>query len=297
MGLALAPLRVGRGWSGSCAVTPWNRPTGGCSATSRSPNCPPRCGPGPQHRGQPGAVPRPGLPPRPPRRTRGADGRGAAARVPARGARLRWWLDGGIIDILPSDPFVADDRCDLAIVVNGFYQPGFVSDREPRWRDSALSVLHVANQTRLSAHVRIARRNFDDLLRAVPDVIELAPVEYSTVQGAGLYGEFLDNRRWAGYMADGYHSATAHWPPGGRGPEPRADPVGAPSPPAPAAGSHPATRPRPFGPTPGPPAADSGCDGGLTRRKESEGGHHGNSFPQDLARGRGQGPGGRGLRR
>jgi NTE family protein len=128
-----------------------------------------------------------------------------------------WWLDGGIIDILPVDPFLAGDRCDLAIVVNGFYQPGFVSDREPRWRDSALSVLHMANQTRLSAHVRIARRSFDDLQRAVPDVIELAPVEYSKVQGAGLYAEFLDNRRWAGYMTDGYNAATtalATWTPG-----------------------------------------------------------------------------------
>ena len=129
-----------------------------------------------------------------------------------------WWLDGGIIDILPSDPFVADDRCDLAMVVNGFYQPGFISEREPRWRDSVLSVLHVANQTRLSAHVRIARRNYDDLHRAVPDVIELAPVEYSPCPRGRPVGEFLDNRRWAGYMADGYHSATRRWPPGSRGP-------------------------------------------------------------------------------
>lgn len=127
-----------------------------------------------------------------------------------------WWLDGGIIDILPSDPFVAEDRCDLAIVVNGFYPPGFFSDREPRWRESTLSVLHLANQTRVSAHARIARRNFDDLHRAVPDVIELCPVEYSAVQGAGLYAEFLDNRRWAGFMTDGYRCATtalATWQP------------------------------------------------------------------------------------
>ena len=39
-------------------------------------------------------------------------------------------------------------------------------------------------------------------------MIELTPVEYSTVQGAGLYAEFLDNRRWATYMTDGYRSAT-----------------------------------------------------------------------------------------
>lgn len=127
-----------------------------------------------------------------------------------------WWLDGGVIDILPSDPFVAEDRCDLALVVNGFYQPGFISDREPQWRESALSVLHVANQTRVSTHVTIARRNFDHLHRAVPDVIELAPVEYAAIQGAGLYAEFLDNRRWATYMTDGYHTtnaALATWQP------------------------------------------------------------------------------------
>ena len=31
-----------------------------------------------------------------------------------------YWLDGGIVDILPSEPFVTADRCDVAIVVNGF---------------------------------------------------------------------------------------------------------------------------------------------------------------------------------
>jgi NTE family protein len=131
-----------------------------------------------------------------------------------------WWLDGGIVDILPSEPFVADDVCDVAVVVNGFYQEGFVPEREPRWRESPLSILHMANQTRVMHHARIARRNFADLQRAIPDVIELTPVEYSKVQGAGLYAEFLDNRRWPGYMTDGYHStssALATWTPGPRG--------------------------------------------------------------------------------
>ena len=120
-----------------------------------------------------------------------------------------WWLDGGIVDILPAQPFVTRDLCDLAIVVNGFYRAGFVPDREPRWRESTLSILHMANQARTMQHVRIARHGLDDLRRSVPEVIELAPVDYARVQGAGLYAEFLDNRRWAGYMADGYRSAAA----------------------------------------------------------------------------------------
>ena len=120
-----------------------------------------------------------------------------------------WWLDGGIVDILPSEPFVTEDRCELAIVVNGFYQKGFAADREPRWRDSALSILHIANQSRTMHHIRIARRNYAELRQAIPEVIELLPVDYAKAQGAGLYAEFLDTRGWVGYMSDGYRHAVA----------------------------------------------------------------------------------------
>lgn len=129
-----------------------------------------------------------------------------------------WWLDGGIIEILPAEPFLVGDRCDVAIVVNGFYAPGFEPDREPRWRDSALSILHMANQGRVMQHAHIARRSIADLRAAVPDVVELAPVDYRLVQGAGLYAEFLDNRRWTTYMVDGYKCAAEtlpDWEPAG----------------------------------------------------------------------------------
>jgi NTE family protein len=120
-----------------------------------------------------------------------------------------WWLDGGIVDILPSEPFETHDLCDLAIVVNGFYRKGFLADREPHWRDSALSIVHMANQTRTMQHARIARLRYAALRRSVPEVIELTPVDYARAQGAGLYAEFLDNRRWADHMSDGYRDARA----------------------------------------------------------------------------------------
>jgi NTE family protein len=120
-----------------------------------------------------------------------------------------WWLDGGAVEILPAEPFVGTDRCDLALVVNGFYPPGFAGDHEPRWRESALSVLHVANQTRSMQHLQLARRGMADLQRTIDDVIELNPVPYGKVQGAGLYGQFLDTRLWPRFMADGYATTTA----------------------------------------------------------------------------------------
>lgn len=119
-----------------------------------------------------------------------------------------WWLDGGVVDILPAQPFLAGDICDLAIVVNGFYADDFEPDHEPHWRDSVLSILRIASQSRLMHHVELARRGIADLERAIPDVVELTPVVYGRVRGAGLYGEFLDNRGWAGYMLDGYDAAA-----------------------------------------------------------------------------------------
>lgn len=120
-----------------------------------------------------------------------------------------WWLDGGVVDILPAEPFVGTDRCDLAIVVNCFYPPGFTGDREPRWQESAFSVLHVANQARTMQHLQLARRGMADLRRTIPEVIELTPVNYSKVHGAGLYGQFLDTREWPRFMTDGYDDAAA----------------------------------------------------------------------------------------
>jgi len=119
-----------------------------------------------------------------------------------------WWLDGGIVDILPAQPFVDTDRCDVAIVVNGFYGPGFTAEEEPHWQDKPLSVLHIANQTRSMQHLQLARRSMADLHRSVGDVIELNPVAYDTVHGAGLYGQFLDTSRWAEFMTNGYEAAA-----------------------------------------------------------------------------------------
>lgn len=120
-----------------------------------------------------------------------------------------YWLDGGIVEILPVQPFVEQDLCDVAIVVNGFYPPGFLADEEPHWRDKPLSIIHVANQTRTMQHLQLARHAMADLRRVVPEVIELNPVPYDRVQGAGLYGQFLDTREWPQFMTDGYEAADA----------------------------------------------------------------------------------------
>ncbi len=118
------------------------------------------------------------------------------------------YLDGGIVEILPSRPFAHGDECDVAVVVNGFYRPGFEADEDMRWRDEPFSLIRMTGQTRLMGHIDTARRSLADL-RAATEVHMLDPVPYGTVQSAGLYTEFVDRRRWAEYMRFGYDDARA----------------------------------------------------------------------------------------
>jgi NTE family protein len=120
----------------------------------------------------------------------------------------RSYLDGGILEVLPARPFVEADRADVAVVVNGFYKPGFEADEDHRWRDEPLSVLRVSAQTRLMGHVDAARRTLADLSAAC-EVHELTPVPYGTVQGAGLYTHFIDQRGWPTFMRSGYDATVA----------------------------------------------------------------------------------------
>jgi len=118
------------------------------------------------------------------------------------------YLDGGIVEILPARPFSHHDLCDVAVVVNGFYRPGLQPDEDNRWRDEPFSLIRVSAQTRLMGHIDTARRSLADLQAATETHI-LNPVAYGTVQGAGLYAQFVDRRGWTQYMRCGYDEAWA----------------------------------------------------------------------------------------
>ena len=118
-----------------------------------------------------------------------------------------WWTDGGVVDILPAEPFVGTDRCDLAVVVNGFYPSGFAAQTELGWQRRRWSILHISQQTRTMQHLQLARRSYQALCAAM-DVELLEPVPFETVQGAGLYGQFLDSRRWPEFIRAGYDAVS-----------------------------------------------------------------------------------------
>ncbi len=119
-----------------------------------------------------------------------------------------WWLDGGVVDILPAQPLLDEDRCDVAVVVNGFYPHEFGAEGAVGWRDRRWSVLHLAEQTRTMQHLALARRALAEL-RDTVDVVLLEPVPSDRVAGARLYAQFLDSREWPTFMRAGYDAARA----------------------------------------------------------------------------------------
>jgi NTE family protein len=114
-----------------------------------------------------------------------------------------WWCDGGIVDIFPVRPLLdIEERCDVALAVNGFYPPDFAGENVAGWAEHDASILYVASQVRTCQQAELARVNLDRLRRTIP-VVMIEPVPYSKVKGAGFYRQFLSTREWPDFMRQG----------------------------------------------------------------------------------------------
>jgi NTE family protein len=113
------------------------------------------------------------------------------------------WCDGGVVDIFPVHPVLdIEQPCDGVVGVNGFYPPGFAGEDASGWERRRWSILYAASQVRTCQQIQLARENLKRLEEATR-VAMIEPVPYSKVRGAGFYVQFLDNRDWAAFMAQG----------------------------------------------------------------------------------------------
>ena len=123
-------LAAWEGVGSACSTeTDWSTPIARCSAMSPSGTAHSGLAAHLEHRAQSAGLPRAGYPSRSQRGPRRPHGCRATAGDPTNHLDGGWWLDGGVVDILPAEPFVGTDRADLAIVVNGFYLPASTATR------------------------------------------------------------------------------------------------------------------------------------------------------------------------
>jgi len=120
------------------------------------------------------------------------------------------WCDGGIVDILPVHPVLdMESPPDVVLAVNGFHPPSLRGEDATGWDDQSLSILQLAGQVRSSQHVQLARENLARLRAAVPDVRLIEPVPYDVVRGTGFYRQFLDPTDWPMFIRAGYDATRA----------------------------------------------------------------------------------------
>ena len=125
---------------------------------------------------------------------------------------VRWkggyWCDGGIVDIFPVHPILdIEGRCDLALVVNGFYPHDFAGELYAGWRRRPWSILELADQVVVAQHQELAREHLARLRSQIPTVISIEPVPYERVRRGGFYAQFLDHRDWPQFMRAGRRAA------------------------------------------------------------------------------------------
>ncbi len=119
------------------------------------------------------------------------------------------WSDGGIVDILPVPPLLdVEEKCDAAVVVNGFYPEGLASEDVQGWERQTLSILRLASQVRTCQHLDLARKSLERLTREV-DVTVVEPVSYAETRGVGLYRQYIDSAKWPDYMRAGRAATRA----------------------------------------------------------------------------------------
>lgn len=113
-----------------------------------------------------------------------------------------WWCDGGLVDVLPTEPLLASQvRPDGAVVVNGFFPRGLVAETRYGWETETAGLLRIESQARNAQHLQLARANIDRLRRHCP--VELVDPVPGIGAGPDLYRHYIDNRAWPGFMRAG----------------------------------------------------------------------------------------------
>ena len=118
--------------------------------------------------------------------------------VPARG---HLYVDGGIVDLFPAEPVIADASIDHAFGINFMLPERFRAEDITGWQAHRLGVMRASRQLQQGYHLELARRS----RRLLGDRLTLVdPIDYSLLRGVSFYDLFIDRRRWPELILQGY---------------------------------------------------------------------------------------------
>src|ERR687885_1191734 len=115
------------------------------------------------------------------------------------------YVDGGVIDAFPTEPFVEDGGFDRVFGLNVLLPSGLTSDELGGSDARRLSLLGLSRRIAAGGHLELARRN----LRRLGDAVTLIePLDPGESRGAAFFDLFLDRRRWPELMRRGYEATV-----------------------------------------------------------------------------------------
>jgi len=118
--------------------------------------------------------------------------------------RNHLYVDGGIIDLFPAEPVIADPTIDQAFGINFMLPKGFQPENVTGWQTHRLGILEESRQLQQGYHLELARRS----RRELGDRLTLIdPIDNRLLRGVSFYDLFIDRTRWPELISQGYVAA------------------------------------------------------------------------------------------
>lgn len=115
------------------------------------------------------------------------------------------YVDGGVIEVWPAQPVIADGDFDRVFGVNFMLPPGFEPEDITGWPERTGGVFEASRQLQQGYHLEFARRAREEL----GDRLTLIdPVDTSALRGTSFYELFMHRTHWPDLMRQGYEATT-----------------------------------------------------------------------------------------
>ena len=115
------------------------------------------------------------------------------------------YVDGGIVELLPAQPILADGGFDHVFAINFMLPPQLESEDITGWQRKALGILEASRQAEQAFHLEFAHR----MQRELGDRLTVIDAsDHRLLRGPAFYDIFLDRSRWPELIRSGYERAT-----------------------------------------------------------------------------------------